>query len=156
MFMRATGFEIARGSGRPPHPPSWYNVWIPKGLVKEGLIVHVTTGRVRNRLFIGNCDTSLAVKYSCFFFVFFFIFTDLYKLRQISVSFVINYSYNFIQFILQDSQESLQLKCWSTLKEITVKKKRRNIDKIMTMHNSKKKYKDDTSCLLWSGQFGTR
>ena len=36
--MGATVFEIAGGSARPP-PPPWYKVWVPKGLVQEGLII---------------------------------------------------------------------------------------------------------------------
>ena len=35
--MGATVFEIAGG----PADPSWYKVWVPKGLVKEGLMTIV-------------------------------------------------------------------------------------------------------------------
>ena len=35
MFMGTTVFEIAGGQAKPP--TSWYQMWVPKGLIQEGL-----------------------------------------------------------------------------------------------------------------------
>ena len=49
MFMGTTVFEIAKGEGVPAEP-TWYKVWVPKGLVQEGLTnIAVMKNRTRRQ-----------------------------------------------------------------------------------------------------------
>ena len=57
--MLATVFEIAEGRGS-CRPPPWYKVWVPKGLIKEGL-----SSRKPHACWIGVAERKSDIPINC-------------------------------------------------------------------------------------------